>query len=119
MLTFWELEKSSDVVNYYSTISAQETKQTIKILKSVDVKTIIVIVIIIIIKVLIAYKINNDKKNNKDLKDGQNDKLEKKETFIGTRNWSAIYVLKNILLRVASTTRKTTLNNCRKKKKKQ
>ena len=33
-------------------------------------------------------KNNNDNSNNNDLKDGQNDRLEKKETLIRARNWS-------------------------------
>ena len=32
-----------------------------------------------------------DNRNNNDLKDGQNDRLEKKETLIRTRNWSGLY----------------------------
>ena len=37
-------------------------------------------------------KNNNDNSNNNDLKHGQDDKLEKKETLIRTRNWSGLYV---------------------------
>ena len=36
-------------------------------------------------------KDNNDNINNNDLKDGQNDRLKKKETLIRIRNWSGLY----------------------------
>ena len=38
----------------------------------------------------VAIKINNNS-NNRAIKDGQNDKLEKKETLIRTSNWSRLY----------------------------
>ena len=40
-------------------------------------------------------KNNNYNSNNNELKDGQNDRLEKKETLIRTRNWSGfLYAFK-------------------------
>ena len=45
-----------------------------------------------------------DNSDNNDLKDGQNDRLEKKGTFIRTKNWSDLYALKN-----TSTIRKNNL----------
>ena len=38
---------------------------------------------------------NTNNSNNNDLKDGQNGRLEKKETLTWTKNWSGIYT-KNI-----------------------
>ena len=56
---------------------------------------------------------NNNCSNNNNLKDGQYDRLEKKETLIRTKNWPGIYAEKYILLKV---TRKTIYSNARKKK---
>ena len=39
-------------------------------------------------------KNNNDNSNNNDLKDGQNDRLEKRETLIRTRNGTGLYAFK-------------------------
>ena len=45
---------------------------------------------------------NNNNNNNNDLKDGQNDRLEEKETLNRTRNQLGIYAKK-----ITSNTRKT------------
>ena len=41
--------------------------------------------------IVISNKNNNDYSNNNDLKDGQNDRLEKEKALIRTRNWSGLY----------------------------
>ena len=56
---------------------------------------------------------NNNYTNNNNLKDGQYDRLEKKQTLIRTKNWPGIYAEKYILLKV---TRKTIYSNVQKKK---
>ena len=83
MQTFWELEKSNEVVDYHPAISAQETKQASKqinlltltvscekrscLIRSKNIKwnqiKILIIIIIVIIKIIIIKREKRKEKN--------------------------------------------------------